>query len=257
MKCFVSNKFPLYPLFAFLLSFVLPLLQVALLALVAVASGKSYFQGFPHMQPGLQTPYATGFQGIGTPFAPLAPHTGMFNPMFNPYLLNQGGLRFKRSADSDSDSFYPGFPFVPPPAYGTPFNQGFYPNVYGASPFTPAIAPSAAFNPMVRPYATYGSHPFIYNPLLKIAEDKKEHTVEKRESESESYYPGFPWMPPTAAAYGTPYGIPYGYQQPSLPSVVPRVLPYNFPAAFPQQQYYSPVYRPVMAIEKAEKVEQQ
>ena len=149
------------------------MLQVALLALVAVASGKSFFQGFPYVQPGLQTPYATGFQGIGTPFAPLAPHTGMFNPMFNPYLLNQGGLRFKRSADSDSDSFYHGFPFVPPTAYGTPF------------------------------------------------------------------------------------GIPYGYQQPSLPSVVPRVLPYNFPAAFPQQQYYSPVYRPVMAIEKAEKVEQQ
>jgi hypothetical protein len=227
---------------------------------VAVASGKSFY-------PGAFTGYNgyTGFAGFpgavnpgmlpyGSPFG--FPTTGSF---INGAPFQGQRIIGKREADSDSDSFYPGYPFVPPTPYGSPYG-------FGATPFSPYYNPAAmagAVSPYMRP-VTYVSHPMGYNPLLKLEKDEQEipqvqqvQQRQRRDSDSDSFYPGYPFVAPYGAnPYGAnPYATPYGagfYGQPALPSVVPRVLPYNFPGYFgnPVVQTFKPVKAQEEVIEQ-------
>lgn len=142
-----------------------------LLALLAVAAAESFYPlgynnlhapfigGRTHFLPGY-SPYVGGHFGLRTP--------GMVGT--HPF-INHGRI-FKREAESKT--FYPGFPYHP---FGTPYHTGF-PGYY---PHTSMVNPmvNPVVSPMVRPYmhhpvATYATHPFMYNPLLKVEEKKAE-----------------------------------------------------------------------------------
>ena len=112
------------------------------------------------------------------------------------------------------------------------------------------------------PYMAARAHPFAYNPLVRFVEAKEAEkeavkSVEKRESESESFYPGYPFVHPYAAQYNPmaqQYANPLAYMNRApIAPYQQQVLPYQFHGYSGMYNYGYPVIAPSM-VEKAEAV---
>ncbi len=155
-----------------------------LLALVAVAAAESFYPGFNHFGT-LGRPFIPGYQPWASTYGAF-PRTGLIgNPAVAPFYGTHGRI-FKREAESKS--FYPGFPFAPMASpYGLP---GFYPHQQMYNP----MVGRPFVNPVVNPYmarpivGTYASHPFMYNPLLKVEEKEVEEVSSVEDAHDQRPY---------------------------------------------------------------------